>query len=281
MHGQLREIAKHMGMEGNVNTIMFVYPELINTMVVKIMDEKSDLRASSLVFRCLMNLWRTFYYLLQLEPLLDQAIKRKVIDFSDFDVNRRKDKTPNIGLTLAMTLILPTATKRTPSTDQFYWSAFLRSYVKESGLRRVLWWQKDRIPIDDWTTFQHSEISRNNVLFQIMLRSLLHKKPLSERIDELDRLYCNIEGDVDSILQEWKALKERVDGSGSWLGYYEELKRMGLAEQYAPASESALLRHLMESVGEANRLEGYHVITRDINPRGRDDYRRGDGRGRW
>jgi hypothetical protein len=122
------------------------------------------------------------------------------------------------------------------------------------------------------------------MLFQVMLRCLLHSKPLSERIDELDKLYCNIEGDVESILQEWKSLKGRVDRSGSWFGYYEELNRMGLAKQYIPASKSVLQRHLVDCVNEANRLEGYHEVTRDDlgrNDYGRDDYRRDYGRGRW
>ena len=271
----LKKMGVALGLTGFVPTILYVYPELMNTMVVKIMNAQSDVRASSVVFRCLMNLLRSFYHLSLVVPGLKAALLQKVGGFVTNEQHRRKKVTANVGLILAMTLILDKA--------ELNWSHFLAAFEEECSLRRVLWWQRGNVAISDYTTFLSSEIGRNNVLFQVMLRSLLHEKPLLERIAELDRLHCNFEGDVEVILRQWKATSGRVEDGRSWLYYYKELQALGY-----PGPQSAdIFAQLNRCISKANSLEGYYHIpstrSRDADYSGYDNRREegygGRGRG--
>ena len=65
LKSSLQVIGKQLGCQCLNDAVLRIYPELINTLVVRMMDSSSDRKASEVIFQCILNLWRTFYYLVQ------------------------------------------------------------------------------------------------------------------------------------------------------------------------------------------------------------------------
>jgi ubiquitin-protein ligase len=223
-----------------------IYSDLINTMIVKIMDSRSDTRASSVVFRCLLNLIRTFGFLIDSTPSLKKSIETQLKQFITNKSSRTKASTPNVGNVLALSLI---------SNLSFSWPDFLKAFEEECHLRRVLWWQKERVKLDPSGTFTQSKISRNNVLFQVLLRSVLS----SHQFEELDRLNCGIEGGVEQLLDLWKQIDSRMEAHPSWTQYYSELKSMGLPESEYIRISGDVSGYINTTIINASKISGYTV----------------------
>lgn len=224
--------------------VIRIYSDLINTMIVKIMDSRSDTRASSVVFRCLLNLIRTFGYLIDLSPSLKKSIETQLNQFISNKTSRTKVSTPNVGNVLALSLVGNLA---------LAWPDFLKAFEEECNLRRVLWWQKERVKLDPHGTFVQSKISRNNVLFQVLLRSTLSSHPF----EELDRLNCGIEGGVEQLLDLWKQIESRMDSNPNWTQYYTELKSMGLPESEYARITGDIAGYIKTTIVNASKISGY------------------------
>ncbi|MEK0419556.1 MAG: hypothetical protein RIQ65_249 [Pseudomonadota bacterium] len=224
--------------------VVRIYSDLINTMIVKIMDSRSDTRASTVVFRCLLNLIRTFGYLIDLIPELKKSIETQLNQFITNKTSRTKANTPNVGNVLALSLL---------NNLTLSWPDFIKAFEEECHLRRVLWWQKERVKLDPNGTFTQSKISRNNVLFQVLLRSTLSSHPF----EELDRLNCGIEGGVEQLLDLWKQIETRIEAKPSWIQYYSELKTMGLPESEYVRITGNITEYIKTTITNASKISGY------------------------
>ncbi len=221
-----------------------IYSDLINTMIVKIMDSRSDIRASSVVFRCLLNLIRTFGFLIDSTPSLKKSIETQLNQFISNKSSRTKANTPNVGNILALSLV---------GNLSFSWPNFITAFEEECHLRRVLWWQKERVKLDPSGTYTQSKISRNNVLFQVLLRSTLSSHPF----EELDRLNCGIEGGVEQLLNLWKQIESRMDSNPRWTQYYLELKTMGLPDAEYSRITGDIGGYIRTTIANASKISGY------------------------
>ncbi len=244
--------------------VMKIFPDLINTLVVQMMDSRSDIRASGLIFRCLLNLWRTFYHLISTNESLKNAILANIHEFIGNETKRTKEHTPNLGIILAMSTVLN-------ETDMDI-SAFLNAFELECSLRRVMWWQKERVKLDPTGTFRQCEISRNNVLFQVLFRSYLLEIGVQNRIEELDRLNCNVEGGVEVLLNKWKKILEITQAQPNWQQYYQELTFLGFPEGKKDEICSNVNTFIQNCIFKAGKLNGY-TFTQN-NHSGRPLYRR-------
>jgi ubiquitin-protein ligase len=240
----IKQIGQALGITRLQDSIARIFPDLINTMVVKIMDSRSDLRASNVVFRCLLNLWRTSICLVDSNEVISKLVKDTVNKFITNKSSRTKTNTPNVGNMLALGLIV--------KPEQLVWGDFLQAFEEECGLRRVLWWRKGGIKLDPVSTYAQCKISRNNVLFQALLRSLLAKTSLNT----LDELNCGLEGGVEVLLEAWKDIESRTE-TGTWAQYYTELKTLGLPDPVYQKIVSNIPSHIKGLITQAGGIPGY------------------------
>jgi hypothetical protein len=148
-------------------------------------------------------------------------------------------------------------------------SSFMTAFEHESSLRRPLWWQKDRIMITPYATYQKSLVSVQNIVFQI----LFQKRVISATtLEEIDRTNCSLPTLLDCFLGEWKEVAKQLESDTKpWKTYYEILEQSGL-----PSSRVHEIQHadyLENLVAEASTLKGYYF--EDKGNRG------GGGRRHW
>jgi hypothetical protein len=245
----LGAIGKALNIPRTPDVIIRVFSDLINTMVVKIMDSRSDLRASNVVFRCLLNLWRTCICLVDSDSRLYQMIKSKIQSFITTKSSRVKTLVPNVGNLLAQSLVL--------KPEDLDWPRFLEAFEEECNLRRVLWWQKENVRLDPRGTFAQSKISRCNVLFQVLLRTVLAQTKLGD----LDGLNCGLPGGVETLLNSWRTIETNLDANPTWTQYYQELKTMGYPEATYNSIVSNLDKHIQTVIAQAGKIDGYTISS--------------------
>ena len=253
IHESLTTLGKAMNLTNIDDIVLKIYPELINSLVVSMMDATSDVSASLKMFRCILNLWRTFYFLSFDDQRVRNTALRIVRTFISREDSRRKQTTPNIGYVLAMATILH------PDED-IDWSDFVSAYLDEFVLRCVFWWQKDRVEILPANTFKASEIGRKNSLFQLLFQHLVIGENIKEAVAELDSTSCILPGKLDELLREWKSTVNRLT---KWSAFYHELVTVGMSVKKKDeicAQGQAFLDNLVK---RANSLEGYHFVVRD------------------
>ena len=250
LNKSLQDIGRDLKITNLEDIICRVFPDLINTMVVKIMNNKSDIRASNVVFKCLLNLWRTLCYLISKNKRLKEKIKKLTNDFIADKKTRLKALTPNVGNMLAMSLSL--------GPQDLNWSNFLQAFEEECNLRRVMWWKKEcKSSLNEKNTFIQCKISRNNVLFQTLLRSVLHEKELENTLAELDKNNCNLDGGVEKLLNCWRQLESRIEMNQTWEQYFTELKTLGFPEKEFNRIIGNINLHIKNCIGQASSLQGY------------------------
>jgi ubiquitin-protein ligase len=250
LNKSLQDIGRDLKIINLEDIICRVLPDLINTMVVKIMDTRSDIRASNVVFKCLLNLWRILCYLVSTNSKLKQKIKKITNDFITDKKTRLKSSTPNVGNMLAMSLCL--------GEQDLNWSNFLQAFEEECNLRRVMWWKKEcRGQLNEINTFAQCKISRNNVLFQTLLRSVIHEKGINNTLEELDAHNCNLEGGVEKLLDSWRQIEQRINGSPNWIQYFTELKTLGFPQKEFDRIVLNVNTHIQSYIKQAASLQGY------------------------
>ncbi len=237
-----------------IETAIFVFCDLINTMTVKMMDQSSDTKASLKIFSCIVNIWRCFYYLSYSIPQLRSTVRNKVVMFIEDDSTRRKDITPNVGWMLSMASILHKG-------SEFSWSDFVIAYEDETSLRKVMWWQKDNIPIEPNATYVASAIARKNSLFQRLFQSVVIGDNIEHTLTKLEKTSCRMIDVMDQMLHAWKEMEKQIDDpSASWMTHYELLVRFGMPKEYMDVkygTNELIQSSLQQTVAKANTLQGY------------------------
>ena len=181
--------------------------------------------------------------------LRDQLIT-DIRTFIRDDSFRRKSVTPNIGHTLVIATLF--------HEEEVMWSQFLESFEEESFLRRVFWWQKDRVPMNPEALFSASEISRNNILFQSLFkRIVIGIEDVPSTVISIDSTNSKLPEAIVPMLQEWKDLLVRTSLKGNWRGHFEELCLNGMSQRTGEFDVSELITR---SIDKANTLVGYHYV---------------------
>jgi ubiquitin-protein ligase len=232
-----------------IEDVMRVYPDLINTLILSMMKE-NDVRACSRLFEGIINLWRSFHELTRLNPVLQKHINDLLLRFTKNKESRLKSVTPDVGHTLVT--FFANVREGTEFEDP---SSFLLAFDEESSLRRPLWWQKDGISITPLATYRQSLVSVKIIAFQI----LFQKKVISATtLEDIHRTYCSLPELLDNFLKEWKVVVKQLESETEpWKTYYEILQDCGLpSSRVSEVQRPDFFRNL---VAEASSLKGYFM----------------------
>ncbi len=102
------------------------------------------------------SFWRTLrFFYANTEGLEDAAIKM-ITDFTKSEAKRHKDVCPDVGVILAIATTL---------TDKIDFSEFIDSYLDESFIRCVMWWNKGNNSKEKNNVFKETAVSRELLLF--------------------------------------------------------------------------------------------------------------------
>lgn len=251
MKKSLADIGKRMDCKSELEAIQKIYPKVINTMVVKMMDATSDYRASENIFQCIVNLWRTFFYLVNVVPNLKDEITTKLKRFVTVESSRRKSETPDIGETLLTSIVL--------RGSELNWTEFFDAFDEEGSLRRIMWWQKDRVPLTDEDTYRASHIARKNIAFQTMFkRVIIGEDSIDDTVTAIDASNCKLPERLGKLLAEWKDTNKIMDDQTSWRLYYQLLFKNGLSETRMNSFLADIPGALRRTYDQAQGLEGYY-----------------------
>jgi hypothetical protein len=163
-------------------------------------------------------------------------------------------------------------------------------------LRKVLWWQKDHVPLTPEATFIASSVARNNILFQSLFKTVVITSDLQTTLLEMESTNCQLPSRLTSLLDQWKQSLQRCEASAGWAQFYIELGRNGLPQSNKDDFIHGVKENILAAVSQANTMEGYHFIRaggegrgggfgsggggRYIPPPGRGGRGGGGGRGR-
>jgi len=259
-------IGKAIGCKLEQDAFLTIFPELINRMIVAMMDQSSDYRASETLFQCILNLWRTFFHVVETMPGLRPVVVQKIDAFVHQEAARRKTITPNIGHTLVISSTL--------TSDKLNWSAFMTSFSDESFLRFVYWWQKKYVPITEAATFECSMIGCKNILFQTMFKGIVLQSDIQKTSKEVDDSNCKLSDRLQVLLDKWKDASTNLQ---SWNVYVSTMCEYGLPETLRNRILGNTTLYIHEVIKKADALEGYHFR---ISGGGSGRGNAGGGRGR-
>lgn len=176
--------------------VLRIYSDIINSMVVKIMQPESDVRASERIFRVLIDCWRTLYWIKQNYPCVSEVVVARVKSFTE-EVSKRNFKVePNIGCLLALRTVVSDA--EVPMLD------FFHAYIEESSLRGVKWWRKQGVEAVPGAVFEATKVSRRLFLFQSLFLTHSISRDLEETAALADRTECKLSDRLDVLLARFK-----------------------------------------------------------------------------
>ena len=249
----IKEIGKYLNLFNEKESILFIFPEILNRMIVLMMDSTSDYRASENIFQCILNIWRTFLYVVQHMPGLKEDIIKTLDDFIHKEYCRRKSVTSNIGHTLIIATLF--------NSDEVNWSSFLDAYEEESILRRVLWLQKDFVKISKKDTFENAEISRKNILFQTMFKkSVISLSDMGSVLTDIENSNCKLPEKLGTFLDEWRAAMRDIQENPSWETHFSWMQKQGMSRWKVDDVLKDIVEYYNKAIDKANGLEGYHYI---------------------
>jgi ubiquitin-protein ligase len=203
------------------NFVLRIYSDIINSLVVKIMQPESDVRASERVFRILMDCWRALYWFKQNYACVKAAVVSRVKSFTEQPTRRSKNVEANIGCLLALRTVV--------SDDEVPLLSFFHAYLEESNLRSVMWWKKSGVPEEPRAVFDATKVSRRLFLFQSLF--LMHSitTDLDVTASLADHSECKLTDRLDVLLTsfkeevelEEKRLDQRMDGQRLYESFFE------------------------------------------------------------
>jgi len=192
----LVDIASMQKSRAFANFVLRIYSDIINSMVVKIMQPESDVRASERIFRVLIDCWRTLYWFKQKYPCVSEVVVARVKSFTEQVSKRNKKIEPNIGCLLALRTVVSDA--EVPILD------FFHAYIEESSLRGVMWWRKNGVEAVPGAVFDATKVSRRLFLFQSLFLTHSITGDLEETAALADRTECKLSDRLDVLLARFK-----------------------------------------------------------------------------
>ena len=176
--------------------VLRIYADIINSMVVKIMQPESDMRASERIFRYLMDCWRSLYWFKNRFPCVKNAMIKRVNSFTYNSDERNKKVEPNIGCLLAIRAAVTVA--EVPLVE------FFHAYIEESFLRGVMWWKKNSVREEARAVFEATKVSRRLFLFQSLFLTHSITDDLEGCAELADATECKLSGRLDDLLDRFK-----------------------------------------------------------------------------
>jgi hypothetical protein len=189
-------VAKLKGSADFARVVLRIYSDIINSMVVRIMQPESDVRASERIFRVLIDCWRTLYWFKTRFACVSQAVVARVKSFTEKPTMRNKKAEPNIGCLLALRTVV--SESEVPMLD------FFHAYIEESFLRGVMWWKKSGVPEEPGAVFEATKVSRRLFLFQSLFLAHSITADLAGSAALADRTECKLSGRLDVLLARFK-----------------------------------------------------------------------------
>merc|ERR1712139_440509 len=98
--------AKAYQVSSQDDSIIEVFPRLINQMIVEVMKPDAAKSAAIATFEAMCNFWWTLRWLVDVRPTLLSRISTQLSAFVQDEKSRHKDKTPDLGVALVLFTVL-------------------------------------------------------------------------------------------------------------------------------------------------------------------------------
>jgi ubiquitin-protein ligase len=217
--------SKAFQVNGEDESIIEVFPRLINQMIVEVMRPDAAKSAAIATFEAMCNFWRTLRWLVDTRPTLLARIGAVLSKFVSNETSRHKDTTPDLGVALVLFTVLQ-GHKDCPTRADF-----INSYADENALRCVMWWQRSGTRPEPVPVFQATQVSREICMFQMMVVDLIIAD-VGTTLREIEETNCKLPQRLDKLQARWREQKSSI---GSWSAYFRCIG----ASQPAFQSESA------------------------------------------
>lgn len=198
---------------GEEDSVLEVFPRLINQMIVEMMKPDASKSEAIATFEALCNFWRTLRWLVDTRPALRNRIATLLTNFATDEAFRHKDKSPDLG----MILVLYTALQGYSGCPTR--QAFINAYADENSLRWVMWWQRSGTAPESAPVFQATKVSREICMFQMMVVDLVIGN-VPETLQAMEATNCKLPERLELLQREWRARKQSTD---TWAAYFKHI----------------------------------------------------------
>jgi len=189
-----------------------VFPKLINTMLVEIMDPQTSKSAAIAYFEALLSFWRTFHYLLKTFKLMNANCQRILRDFVNDEKHRLKSVVPDVGALFAMYACCPDGAPA--------FSDFVAAFTDEAFLRSSLFWRRNRTPLTSQAIFDATQIGRDIAMFQaLFVRQLIGPDPRAAAA-AMDASNGKLPDKLTKLQGFWR---KHLETTKSWPVYFQRL----------------------------------------------------------
>merc|ERR1712217_402929 len=209
--------ASHMDMGRRVyevssedDSILEVFPRLINQMIVEVMKPDAAKSAAIATFEAMCNFWRTLRWLVDTRASLHSRIGSLLSNFVMDEGSRHKDHTPDLGVVL----VLFTAFQGhdgCPTRDEF-----IKAYADENSLRWVMWWQRSGARAEPAPVFHATQVSREICMFQMMVVDVVIAD-VGLTLNAMEDTNCKLPERLEKLQVQWRQQKSSID---SWSSYF-------------------------------------------------------------
>merc|ERR1712072_1130025 len=207
---------------GEDESIIEVFPRLINQMIVEVMRPDAAKSAAIATFEALCNFWRTLRWLVDTRSTLLASIKSMLAKFVSNESFRHKDSTPDLGMLLVLFTVLQGHDGCPTRAD------FIQAYFDENSLRWVMWWQRSGTRPEPLPVFHATQVSREICMFQMMVLDIVIDD-VKSTLQEMEATNCKLPQRLEKLQVEWRQQKSSID---TWALY---LKCLGVS---LPAGQS-------------------------------------------
>merc|ERR1711904_242155 len=206
--------AKVFEVRGEDESIIEVFPRLINQMIVEVMKPEASKSAAIATFEALCNFWRTLRWLVDTRPTLRERIGNMLSKFISSEVNRHKDNTPDLGVMLVLFTAFQGHTGCPQRTD------FIQAYFDENTVRWVMWWQRSGTRPEPVPVFQATQVSREICMFQLMVVDLIIKD-VPVTLKEIESTNCKLPERLEKLQVQWR---EQKAATRNWDTYFRHIQ---------------------------------------------------------
>jgi len=195
---------------GEDDSIIEVFPRLINQMIVEVMRPDAAKSAAIATFEAMCNFWRTLRWLVDTRPTLLELIGTILKRFVSDEANRHKDSTPDLGIVLVLFTVFQ-GHAGCPTRSQF-----IEAYADENSLRWVMWWQRSGTRPEPMPVFNATQVSREICMFQMMVVDLIIAD-VSATLKEMEETNCKLPQRLEKLQVQWRQQKSSI---GNWASYF-------------------------------------------------------------
>jgi ubiquitin-protein ligase len=195
---------------GEDDSIIEVFPRLINQMIVEVMKPDAAKSAAIATFEAMCNFWRTLRWLVDTRPAMLARIGTMLSKFVSDDANRHKDNTPDLGVALVLFTVFQ-GHDGCPTRAEF-----IKAYADENSLRWVMWWQRSGTRPEPVPVFQATQVSREICMFQMMVVDIIIAD-VNLTLKEMEETNCKLPERLEKLQVQWRQQKSSID---SWASYF-------------------------------------------------------------